>query len=95
MHKLLIILFVLGNTVADGENGILRNATIAVQLKYLNNFWRSLEMVLINCKVGLNLNGQQCIVFCLQLVLIMVMLILIILFLLSKTQNYMSLKELY
>ena len=33
----------LGNTVVDGANGVLRNATIAVLLKYLSNFWRSLE----------------------------------------------------
>ena len=41
----------LGNTVAQtapkAANGILRNAT-AVPLKYLSNFWRSLEMPLIN-----------------------------------------------
>ena len=43
-------------------NGILRNATIAVPLKNLSNFWRSFELPLINCK---NLNGQS-IVFCLQ-----------------------------
>ena len=36
---------------ADGANGILRNTTIAVPFKYLSNFWRSLEMPLINCKV--------------------------------------------
>ena len=35
----------LGNTVADGANGILRNAAIAVPLKYLVNFWRSLEVI--------------------------------------------------
>ena len=29
-------------------NGILENATIAVPLKCLTNFWRSLEMLLIN-----------------------------------------------
>ena len=28
---------------------------IAVPLKYLNNFWRSLEMPLINCKIELSL----------------------------------------
>ena len=33
----------LETAVADGANGILRNATITVQLKYLSNFWRSLE----------------------------------------------------
>ena len=42
-------------TVADGNGSILRNATIAVPLKYLSNFWRILEMLLINCKVVLQL----------------------------------------
>ena len=31
------------------------NVKIAVPLKYLSNFWRSLEMPLINCKVELSL----------------------------------------
>ena len=44
-----------GNTGADGNNGILKNAKIAVLLKYLKNFRRSLEMPLINCKVELKL----------------------------------------
>ena len=30
----------LQNTEADGANGILKNAKIAVSLKYLINFWR-------------------------------------------------------
>ena len=38
----------LKKTEADGENGILRNTTIAVPLKYLSNFWRLLEMPIIN-----------------------------------------------
>ena len=29
---------------------------IAIPLKYLSNFWRSLEMPLINCKIELSLN---------------------------------------
>ena len=38
----------IGNTGNDGtKNGV----KIAVPLKYLSNFWRSLEMPLINCKV--------------------------------------------
>ena len=41
------------NTEADVNNGILKTATIAVPLKYLSNFWRSLEMSLINCKFEL------------------------------------------
>ena len=45
----------LRNTEADDANGILKNAAIAVPLKYLTNFWRSLEMTLIDCKVELKL----------------------------------------
>ena len=36
-------------------NGILKNPTIAVTLKYLGNFRRSLEMPLISCKAELKL----------------------------------------
>ena len=43
----------LRNTVANVANRILRNETIAVPLRHLGNFWRSLEMPLINCKVEL------------------------------------------
>ena len=39
------------NTEADNSNGILKNATVTVPLKYLSNFCRSLEMPLINYKV--------------------------------------------
>ena len=43
---------VIGNTENNGtKNGV----KIAVPLKYLSNFWRSLEMPLINCKVELSL----------------------------------------
>ena len=53
----------LGNTVAQPipyqANGILKNVTIAVPLIYLNNFWRSLEMPLINCKVELKLEWTK------------------------------------
>ena len=45
----------LGNTEADGNNRIPKNAIIAVLLKYLSNYWRSLEMPLINCKLELKL----------------------------------------
>ena len=45
----------LGNKEDDGANGILKNATTTMSLKYLSNFWRSLEMSLINCKVELKL----------------------------------------
>ena len=41
-------------TAAD--NGVFKNVKIAVPLKYLSNFWSSLEMSLINCKIHLELN---------------------------------------
>ena len=49
----------LGNTEADNSNGILENTSIAVPLKHLSNFWRSLEMPLINCKVELRLKWTK------------------------------------
>ena len=39
----------------NNKNGILKNTAIAVPLKYLSDFWRSLEMSLINRKVELKL----------------------------------------
>ena len=42
----------IGNTEPDGTK---KEVKIAVPLKYLSNFWRSLEMPLINCKVELSL----------------------------------------
>ena len=44
---------IIGNT---GNNGIKNGVKIAVPLKYLSNFWWSLEMPLINCKIELSLN---------------------------------------
>ena len=44
-------------TVAD--NGLFKNVKIAVPLKYLSNFWRSLEMLLINCKIHLKLSWSK------------------------------------
>ena len=41
------------------DDGVLRNAKIVVTLKYLSNFWRSLEMPLINCKFRLELNWTK------------------------------------
>ena len=32
---------------------------MAVPLKYLRNFWRSLEMLLINCKIHFELNWTK------------------------------------
>ena len=43
---------IIGNTE---DNGTKSKVKIAVPLKYLSNFWRSLEMLPINCKVELSL----------------------------------------
>ena len=46
----------IGNTGNDGtKNGV----KIAVPLKYFSNFWRSLEMPLINCKIELLLKWYE------------------------------------
>ena len=39
-----------------GTNSSVKDVKIVVPLKYLSNFWRSLEMPLINCKAYLELN---------------------------------------
>ena len=39
------------DAVADGGNRKIENVNIAVPLKYLSSFWRSLEMPLVNCKI--------------------------------------------
>ena len=43
----------------NAANGILKNATIVLPLKYLSNFCRSLEMPLINCKIELKLEWTK------------------------------------
>ena len=49
----------IGELTAVGGNRIFKNVRIAVQLKYLNNFWRFLEMPLINRKIHLELNSSK------------------------------------
>ena len=52
----------IGDTVADGANRKKEKVKIAVPLKYLSNFWRSLEMPLINYKVEFSLGWyEECI----------------------------------
>ena len=43
--------FKYNSSLITNRNGV----KVAVPLKYLSNFWRSLEMPLINCKVELSL----------------------------------------
>ena len=45
-------------TGETGNNGT-KNVEIMVPLKYLSNFWRTLEMPLINCEVNLNLTWSS------------------------------------
>ena len=54
----------IGKTVdaVGGTNSSVKDIKIVVPLKYLSNFWRSLEMPLINCKIYLELNWiEDCI----------------------------------
>ena len=46
-------------TDVDGNDRSLKNTKIVVPLKYLSNFFRSLEMPLINCKIHLELNWNN------------------------------------
>ena len=43
----------------NAANGILKNAAIAMLLKYLSNFWRWIEILLISCKVQLKLRWTK------------------------------------
>ena len=50
----------LGKTTdADGNDRSLKNTKIVAPLKYLSNFFRSLKMPLINCKIHLELNWNN------------------------------------
>ena len=49
---------------ADGNDRSLKNTKIVVPLKYLCNFFRLLEMPLINCKLHLELNwNNNCVMY--------------------------------
>ena len=51
-----------GKTRDDGNT---KNAEIVVPLKYLSNFWKTLEMALINCEVNLILTWSwRIFIFC-------------------------------
>ena len=52
--------FKLKSKFLDNTNNVgIINTKIAVLLKYLSNFWRTLEMPLINCEIILFQLGQQ------------------------------------
>ena len=46
-------------TLTGDDNGVFKNLKIVVPLKYLSNFFRSLEMPLVNCKIHLELNWTK------------------------------------
>ena len=50
----------LGKTAdaVNNTNSSVKDTKIVVPLKYLSNFWRSLEIILINCKVNLELDWR-------------------------------------
>ena len=41
------------------DNGVFKNVKTAVPLIHLSNFWRSLEMPMINCEIHLQLNWTK------------------------------------
>ena len=49
----------LKDKVVDGNNGVLKIAAIVVTLKYLSNFFRLIEISMINCKVELKLKWKM------------------------------------
>ena len=51
-------------TDTDGDDRSLKNTKMVVPLKYLSNFFRSLEIPLINCKIHLELNwNNDCVIY--------------------------------
>ena len=58
-YKTKLLETTIAQAAPNEDNGTLKNTTIAVPLKYLNNFWRSLEMPLINSKVELKLKWKK------------------------------------
>ena len=46
----------IGKSTTVNNNRVFKNIKIAVPLKCLSNFWRCLEIPLINCKIHLGLN---------------------------------------
>ena len=58
-HKAKLLANTITQPASNQGNGLLKNAAIAVPLKYSCNFWRSLKMSLINCKIELKLKWRK------------------------------------
>ena len=53
------------SSITDNSNNAgVANVNIVATLKYLSNFWRTLEIFLINCEVSLDLNWSGKCVIC-------------------------------
>ena len=44
---------------SSSDDRLLKNAKVVVPLRYLSNFWQSLETPLINCKIHLELSWEK------------------------------------
>ena len=77
----------LGNPVVVNNVAKL-NVKIVVPLKYLSNFFRSLEMPLINCKIKLNLTWKKNVYYQLMMMMLILIILIIILYSLSMIQKY-------
>ena len=47
------------NLTGQKDNNGTKNVEIKISLKHLSNFWRTLEMPLINCEINLDLNWSE------------------------------------
>ena len=59
----MILIHFKSNIIGKINYGHIENVKIMVPLKYLSNFWRTLEMPLINCEIELILTwSQNCVI---------------------------------
>ena len=49
----------IGESTAANNNRVFKNVEIAVPLKYLSNFWIFIEILLVNCKIHLELTDLK------------------------------------
>ena len=61
--KLLIMFLIKEKITGQTDNNGTKDVETIVPLKYLGNFWRTLEMPLIKCKIGIFLTWSLYIVF--------------------------------
>ena len=61
--KLLIMFLIKEKITGQTDNNGTKDVETIVPLKYLGNFWRTLEMPLIKCKIGIFLIWSLYIVF--------------------------------